>query len=98
MALRSRYQDYYYDLSRRETDHLEMPFWYVPLAPGRSVRTVFKELIARLPRILAGEQVTRPLIVDDALPPLEAQQPGIHRCGPSRQVPPACREVGIGPR
>ncbi len=81
MEMRGRCEDYYYDLSRRDTDHLEMPFWYVPRAPGNSVREAFKEMVSRLPRILAGEQVFRPLVVDGRRDPLSLLQPSIHRGG-----------------
>ena len=81
MAMRARCEDYYYDLSRRDTDHLETPFWYVPREPGRSVREVFREMVSRLPRMLAGEQVFRPLILDGRRDPLSLMQPSIHRGG-----------------
>lgn len=81
MATRARFSDYYYDLSRRETDQLETPFWYVPETAGRSCREVFVEMISRLPRLLAGEQVFRPLVQDAAIDPLEHMQPSVHRGG-----------------
>ncbi len=81
MANRARFSDYYYDLSRRETDHLETPFWYVPDGAGRTARDVFAEVAARLPRILAGEQVFRPLVQDAAVDPLDHMQPSVHRGG-----------------
>jgi SAM-dependent methyltransferase len=81
MEMRARCEDYYYDLSRRDTDHLEMPFWYVTSTPGRTVREAFREMVSRLPRILAGEQVFRPLILDGRRDPLSLMQPSIHRGG-----------------
>ena len=51
-------RDYYYDLSRSETDHLEMPFWY---EAGGDAARVFAHMVSRLPRILSGIQVFRPL-------------------------------------
>jgi SAM-dependent methyltransferase len=80
METRARYEDYYYDLSRRETDHLETPFWYVPKVRC-AVRDAFKELVSRLPRMLAGEEVFRPIVVDERTDPLSLIQPSIHRGG-----------------
>ena len=81
MEIRTRCEDYYYDLSRRNTDHLETPFWYVPRVPDISVREAVREMIARLPRILAGEQVFRPLILDGQCDSLSLLKPSIHRGG-----------------
>lgn len=81
VQMRARCEDYYYDLSRRDTDHLETPFWYVPKAPDTSVRDAFREMVSRLPRILAGEQVFRPLVLDGRQDPLSLLQPSIHRGG-----------------
>jgi len=81
MELRSRCEDYYYDLSRRETDHLETPFWLVPSAANTTVRIAFLELVHRLPRILAGEQVFRPLVLDALVDPVAARRPSVHRGG-----------------
>ncbi len=81
MDLRARCEDYYYDLSRRETDHLETPFWFVASMPEASVRAAFLEMVGRLPRILAGEQVFRPLVLDAAVDPVDARRPSVHRGG-----------------
>ncbi|MBI2898502.1 MAG: methyltransferase domain-containing protein [Deltaproteobacteria bacterium] len=80
MAERMRCDDYYYDLSRRGTDHLESPFWYVPLRRDCTAREALGEMVARLPRILAGEEVFRPLILDAAIDPVELRKPSVH-CG-----------------
>ena len=67
-ALRHKRHDYYYDLSRKETDRLETPFWATPGYDGQTVGKAFKCLASRAERILAGEQLFRPLVVeaDDA--------------------------------
>lgn len=59
---------YYYDLARTHTAHLEVPFWFEPEVPGVNVREAFKQLCERAPRILAGEQVFRPLFVEAHAP------------------------------
>lgn len=79
--LRSGRRDYYYDLSRRETDRLEVPFWVVPDAPGETVGQAFERLAARAERILAGEQVFRPLAVQADIDPFEHIGHGVQRGG-----------------
>ena len=63
-AQRSGRQDWYYDLSRNETDHLETPFWATPAFPGERVGEAFARLAANAERILAGEQLFRPLAAE----------------------------------
>jgi glycosyltransferase involved in cell wall biosynthesis/2-polyprenyl-3-methyl-5-hydroxy-6-metoxy-1,4-benzoquinol methylase len=71
--------DYYHDLARPHTWHLELPFWFRPDGAEVRVRDAFVELCARVPRILAGEQIFRPLFVDgDAA---LALRPSIRRGG-----------------
>ena len=53
--------DYYYDLSRSGTRHLELPFWYQPSRKGITAEQVLSELSSRVAAILAGNQVFRPL-------------------------------------
>ena len=56
-------RDWYYDLSRSETDRLETPFWVTPAFPGERVDEAFARLALKAERILAGEPVFRPLAV-----------------------------------
>ena len=53
--------NYYYDLSSIETDHLERPFWYEASRDDLHTEQAFNEMISRLPDILSGIQVFRPL-------------------------------------
>ena len=62
--LRHGRRDYYYDLSRKETDRLETPFWVTPGYDGQTVGEAFKHLASRAERMLAGEQLFRPLVVE----------------------------------
>ncbi len=72
-ALRAERRDYYYDLSRMETDRLEQPFLFDAPA-GASAQQCLALLAELAPRILAGEQVFRPLIFDETqASSLEAQ-------------------------
>ena len=79
-ALRANRRDYYYDLSRKETDRLETPFFITPAAPGESVGEAFERL-ACAERILAGEQVFRPLAVAADIDPLASIGKGLQRGG-----------------
>lgn len=84
---RRRGRDYYYDLSRRETCHLESPFWYEPADDGVTVGAAFAEMVEALPGILSGVQVFRPLVVDDAarVDPVAGARPSVNR-GPTTFV------------
>ena len=78
-ALRSGRRDYYYDLSRNETDRLETPFRVTPAFPGERVGEAFVRVAGAAERILAGEQVFRPLAIDPE--PLELAGDGFQRGG-----------------
>ena len=78
-ALRSGRRDYYYDLSRSETDRLEAPFWVCPAFPGERVDEAFVRVACAAERILAGEQVFRPLAIGPE--PLESTGDGLQRGG-----------------
>ena len=83
--LRLSNRDYYYDLSRDETDHLEAPFWYAPRAAGMRAGQVLKEMVSRLPEILAGRQVFRPLVQTATGEVASGLMPSVNR-GPSTLV------------
>ena len=53
---------YYYDLSGIGTSHLERPFWYESTGQSITAAEVFSEMVARLPGILSGVLVYRPLV------------------------------------
>ena len=72
-------RDYYYDLSRNETDRLETPFWAVPAFPGERVGQVFMRVAGMGERILAGEQVFRPLVIEPGS--LDSGASGLQRGG-----------------
>ena len=77
--LRDERRDYYYDVSRTETDRLETPFLVAPAFEGESVGEAFVRTARSAERILAGEQVFRPLVADAA--PTIAVGEGIRRGG-----------------
>ena len=78
---RSGRRDYYYDLSHDETDRLETPFWITPTFPGERVGEAFERVVNAAERILAGEQVFRPLAVAAGIDPLESIGDGLQRGG-----------------
>ncbi len=78
-------RDYYYDLSRAETDHLESPFWYEPSENDLPVERVLAEMVSRLPEVLSGRQVFRPLAQTARDDPVSALVPSVNR-GPSTLV------------
>ena len=75
-------RDYYYDLSRTETDHLESPFWYEASEDGMQVERVFGEMVSRLPEMLTGSQIFRPLVQTVRDDPVSGLVPSVNR-GPS---------------
>ena len=80
-TLRSGRHDYYYDLSRNETDRLETPFWITPEFPGETAGEAFSRMVRSAERILAGEQVFRPLAVRADVDPLSPVGGGLQRGG-----------------
>lgn len=64
--LAATFRDFYYDLARGHTAHLEHPCWYPPSHPNECAREVFLRIAAHAPRMMAGEQVFRPLVFDAA--------------------------------
>ena len=78
-------RDYYYDLSGAETDHLELPFWYEASGNGLSTGQVFNEIVSRLPGILSGIQVFRPLARAESDDRASVAAPSINR-GPATLV------------
>ena len=53
-VLRARYPDYYYDLSRMHTAHLEMPHWLEPAVPSETVREAYSRLLHGAVGLLSG--------------------------------------------
>ena len=80
-ALRSGRRDYYYDLSRNETDRLETPFRIVPAFPGERVGEALARMASAAERVLAGEQIFRPLAVEAGAPLVESVGDGLQRGG-----------------
>lgn len=81
-ASRLCHRDYYYDLSGVGTDHLELPFWYETRKENLTVGEAFSEMVSRLPDILDGIQVFRPLTYVEHMDVLSNVDPSTSR-GPS---------------
>jgi hypothetical protein len=80
-ALRARYPDYYYDLSRKHTGHLEMPHWIEPAVPGETVREGYSRLLNGAVGLLNGDPLTRPIIATPPSDPLASAKDSVNRGG-----------------
>lgn len=78
---RLKYPDYYYDLSRKHSEHLEMPYWIVPDYEGETVEEAKQRIINNLQKILTGEPFLRPLDVPVTKNPLDVSEPSCNRGG-----------------
>ncbi len=79
--LRATYPDYYYDLSRKHTGHLETPYWFEPAFPGESVSEAYARLLAGALGILFGDPLTRSLVTSMPLDPLAVARDSVNRGG-----------------
>ena len=80
-GLRARFPDYYYDLSRKHTGHLEMPHWLEPAAPGETVREAYSRLLNGAVGLLNGDPLTRPIIAPPQPDPLASAKDSVNRGG-----------------
>ncbi len=67
------------------TGHLERPFWYEPTRTGLSTGQAFDEMVSRLPSILGGGQVFRPLLPAESHGPETDTRPSANH-GPATLV------------
>lgn len=80
-ALRARFPDYYYDLSRKHSEHLSLPHWLEPASECESVSAAYTRLIEEAHGILSGAPLTRPLIAPMPTNPLSAARDSVNRGG-----------------
>jgi hypothetical protein len=80
-ALRARYPEYYYDLSRKHTAHLEIPHWLEPAFAGETVREAYRRLLNGAVGLLNGSPLTRPLIAPPPSNPLTSANDSVNRGG-----------------
>ena len=79
--LRKDRRDYYYDLSHGETDRLESTFLLEPATAGETAAHALSRLTGQLGRLLAGEQIFRPLSVTVAEVNAFTSKESLHRGG-----------------
>jgi len=80
-ALRTRFPDYYYDLSRKHTGHLEMPHWLEPVVEGETVAQAHARLLSGALGILSGAPLTRPIVATLPSHPLAEARDSVNRGG-----------------
>ncbi len=69
--------DAYYDLTEAQAPTADAVWPYAPNLAGRPVREVALELLMDLPRLLDGQQITRPLVWDSReVPPRSSMRRG----------------------
>jgi hypothetical protein len=78
---RKKYPDYYYDLSRKHTEHLKETYWVVPAYRNETVQNARERILGSLDKILTGEPFLRPLVVSVPNNPIEASIPSCNRGG-----------------
>jgi hypothetical protein len=80
-TLRAKYPDYYYDLSRKHSGHLEMPHWLEPAHQTETVAEARSRLIAGALGILNGDPLTRPIVATLPSDPLASAKESVNRGG-----------------
>jgi hypothetical protein len=80
-SVRSRFPDYYYDLSRKHTAHLELPLWIEPIVDGETVAEAYTRLVAEAEGILSGAALTRPIVPSMPSDPVAAAADSVNRGG-----------------
>jgi len=80
-AERSRHPDYYYDLSRKHTAHLETPQWIEPAFKEETVSQAYARLCKGALGILSGAPLTRPLVSKVPRDPLAEASDSVNRGG-----------------
>lgn len=80
-SFRSTFPDYYYDLSRKHSQHLDKAYWVIPDFKGETVEQARNRILSNLDKILTGEPFFRPLITSTSSNPLSDSQPSCNRGG-----------------
>jgi hypothetical protein len=78
---REMFPDYYYDLSRRHTAHLDHALWIERVREAETVAQAYERLVAGARAILAGAPLTRPLIAPMPADPLASARESVNRGG-----------------
>lgn len=80
-SMREKYPDYYYDLSRKHTGHLEMPHWLEPEYKGETVFEAHSRILAGASGLLVGQSMTRPLVSESPCNPMSDARDSVNRGG-----------------
>ena len=80
-VLRSQYPDYYYDLSRKHSGHIEAPFWIEPAYQGETVGEARARLFTYAPLLTSGFPLTRGIIPECSTYPLSNAKNTVNRGG-----------------
>lgn len=80
-SLRNTFPDYYYDLTRKHTGHLEAIYWTEPHHQGETVRQATDRLARGAVGILGGEPLSRPVLSTVANDPFDTRVDSINRGG-----------------
>ena len=78
---RTNCPDYYYDLSRKHTSHLEQPHWIEKIIHGETVLQAKNRLLQGSVGLISGNPLTRPLVVVPPQNPLIELKDSVNRGG-----------------
>jgi len=79
--LRKKYPDYYYDLSRKHTGHLESPYWVNKIDNKETVGELRERILQNISKIVTGEPFFRPLIIELPKDPINEAVDSVNRGG-----------------
>lgn len=79
--LRNKYPDYYYDLSRKHSAHVEVPFWLEPAYKSETVAEARARLITYAPLLISGFPLTRSIIPSCSADPITEAKDTVNRGG-----------------
>jgi hypothetical protein len=77
----NKYPDYYYDLSRKHSGHLEHPFWIKPVSKQKTVEDAINRLCNGVIKIFGGTPLTRPLVSLSSISVLDSVRDSVNRGG-----------------
>ena len=73
--------DYYYDLSRKHTSHLEKPHWVEEIVEHETVMKARNRLLEGANSLILGHPITRPLVATTPINPLNEIKDSVNRGG-----------------
>jgi glycosyltransferase involved in cell wall biosynthesis len=73
--------DYYYDLSRKHTNHLEDPHWLEPVTTNETIEDALIRLLQGANHLSSGHPTTRKLEVNISTDPIQDYRDSVNRGG-----------------